>query len=327
MNRSTLITVVGLCGIAVLPVLAADTTGECWMRDGAAPSKSTVYALCEQGSLWATADGGTTWSKRETTAKERLRAMAFVDDKRGFVIGDHGLLLATADGGHKWETRTIDTTEHLMDITFVGESGWISGFQGVLFHTSDGGRTWEKQKTGTTQTLETVYFFDATHWWAVGWAGTILLTTDGGKIWKPVLSDAATWSLTSVSFKDPQNGWMVGFAGQILRTRDGGLTWKALTSPVKGWLTSIAFDSGNRGWITYDDGFLVSDDGGETWKSSPLDGQNFLAKLIKVDQAVWAMGQSVMFKQAPGGKWAKIQSLSPNHLGTETATASTSTPQ
>src|SRR5882724_10642229 len=140
----------GLVGVSVLPLLADRGDGSCWMRDAAAPSASVVYTLCEQGAVWSTADGGATWTKLETGATERLRAMAFLDAKRGFVIGDHGLLLATGDGGKKWQIQPLETKEHLMDITFVGESGWISGFQGVILHSTDGGRTWTKQKTGTT---------------------------------------------------------------------------------------------------------------------------------------------------------------------------------
>lgn len=320
----TLVRLAGFLGISILPQLADGGDGSCWLRDAAAPSKSVIYTLCEQGTLWGTADGGATWAKRETGAKERLRAMAFLDANRGFVIGDHGLLLATEDGGQKWQARPLETKEHLMDITFVGEAGWISGFQGVLLHSADGGRTWAKQETGTTQTLETVYFLDPDHGWSVGWAGTILLTTDGGKAWKKVQSDAATWSLTSVYFRDPQNGWMVGFAGQILRTHDGGVTWQAQESPVKNWLTSVLFDSSNRGWIAFDDGFLVSEDGGGSWKSVPIEGQCFLSKLLQVDESLWVIGQSVVLRQAGGVKWTRIESLVPNRaLGGETTPAST----
>lgn len=314
----------GLLWISVLPLLgdgAAD--GSCWMRDAAAPTQSVVYTVCEQGAVWSTADGGATWTKRETGATERLRAMAFLDANRGFVTGDHGLLLSTGDGGKKWQVLPLETKEHLMDVTFVGESGWISGFQGVLLHSTDGGRTWTKQNTGTTQTLETIFFLDQDHGWTVGWAGTILLTTDGGKTWKHVQSDAATWSLTSVQFRDPQNGWMVGFAGQILRSRDGGLTWQIQESPVQGWLTSVLFDSSNRGWITYDDGFLVSEDGGGSWKAVPIEGQYFLSKLLKVDKSLWVIGQSVVLKQTGGLKWAKIESLVPNRsLGLDATSSS-----
>jgi photosystem II stability/assembly factor-like uncharacterized protein len=323
----TLVGLAGLLGISAIPLLADGAAdGSCWLRDAASPTKLVVYTVCEQGAVWSTADGGTTWTKNETGATERLRAMAFLDVNRGFVIGDHGLLLATTDGGKKWRAQPLETKEHLMDITFAGESGWISGFQGVLLHSADGGKTWAKQSTGTTQTLETVFFLDQDRGWAVGWAGTILLTTDGGKAWKSVVSDAASWSLTSVQFRDPQNGWMVGFAGQILRTRDGGLTWKTQESPVKGWLTAILFDSSNRGWISYDDGFLVSEDGGGSWKAVPIEGQYFLGKLLKVDRSLWAIGQSVVLKQGDGLKWSKIDSLVPNRsLGLDATPSTAST--
>jgi photosystem II stability/assembly factor-like uncharacterized protein len=325
-NSTTLFGIAGLLGMVALPLLAdGNSDGSCWLRDAASPEKSVVYTLCEQGAVWSTANGGVAWVKHETGATERLRAMAFIDVNRGFVIGDHGLLLATEDGGKKWQARPLETKEHLMDITFVGESGWMSGFQGVLLHSEDGGRTWSKQETGTTQTLETVYFLDQNHGWSVGWAGTILLTTDGGKSWKHVQSDAANWSLTSVQFKDPQNGWMVGFAGQILGTHDGGLTWQAQKSPISGWLTSIILDAANRVWVTYDDGVLVSEDGGGTWKAVPIEGQYFLCKLVKVDQAIWVIGQSAALKQT-GGKWSKIETLVPNRaLGLETTATGGST--
>ncbi|SPE36599.1 Glycosyl hydrolase, BNR repeat-containing protein [Candidatus Sulfopaludibacter sp. SbA6] len=300
-----------LMGMCALPLLAGSSSERsCWLRDAASPANSVVYALCEQGGLWTTTDGGSTWTRHETGATGRARAMAFLDAKRGFVIGDRGMLLATEDGGMEWQARPIDTKEHLMDITFAGESGWIVGYQGVILHSTDGGRTWTKQKAGTTQTLETIFLLDANHGWVTGWAGTILRTSDGGQTWEKISAAAASWSLTSVYFRDTKNGWMVGFAGQILRSRDGGATWQTETSPVKSWLTAVEFDGSNRGWIAYDDGLLVSEDGGDTWKTVPVGGRFFLAKLLQVNDSMWAMGQSVMLK-SDAMKWSRIESLVP----------------
>ena len=214
----------------------------------------------------------------------------------------------------------MDTKQHLMDITFVGESGWVAGYQGLMLHTGDGGRTWSKQATKTSQTLETVFFLDADHGWSVGWSGTILRTSNGGKNWEEIHSDA-TWSLTSVYFQDAQNGWMVGFAGQILRSRDGGTTWQAQPSPVKAWLTAVCFDSAHRGWITYDDGFLLSEDGGNTWKPVSTGRRFFLSKLFRVSDSLWAIGQSAMLKQTGGLSWKKIDTLVPG--GTPVGTGGT----
>jgi photosystem II stability/assembly factor-like uncharacterized protein len=305
-----------LVGISAIPLLSqSGQDRSCWLRDAAAPAGQVVYVLCEQGALWTTRDAGATWSKGDTGATEKLRAMAFLDANRGFAVGDHGLMLVTEDGGKKWQPRKVDLSSNFMDIHFSGESGWVVGYQGVILHSKDGGRTWTKQETKTTQTLETVYFADANHGWVTGWAGTILRTTDGGQKWEAVRCDAASWSLTSVYFRDAKVGWMVGFAGQIFKSKDGGLTWQKLNSPVRSWLTNIAFDGSNRAWISYDDGLLVSQDDGETWKPVEVNGSFFLSKLVRVNQSLWAVGQSTVLRQADGLKWERIPTLTPNTTG------------
>ena len=124
---------------------------------------------------------------------------------------------------------------------------------------------------------------------------------------------SATWSLSSVFFKDTQNGWIAGFAGQILRSKDGGLTWTVQPSPVKNWLTSVSFDKANRGWITYDDGFLVSEDSGETWKTVPVQGRFFLSRLSRMGDSMWALGQSALLRQTSGLEWKRIETLLPGN--------------
>jgi photosystem II stability/assembly factor-like uncharacterized protein len=113
-----------------------------------------------------------------------------------------------------------------------------------------------------------------------------------------------------VYFRDLKNGWIVGFAGQILHSTDGGVTWKQQSSSVKGWLTSIGFDPANRGWITHDDGFLVTENDGETWKVVNTTGRFFLSRLVRVQQTMWALGQSTLLKQKGAGlEWQRIESL------------------
>jgi len=299
-----------LLGLLTLPVLTvAQQSSACWLRDANSPAPATAYLLCEQGKFWATTDGGATWVANSTGAKSRLRAFSWIDAKRGVAIGDGGLLLATNDGGKTWQPRDSGVKQHLIDITFVGESGWISGYQGVMLHSADGGNTWQKQTTKTTMALEGVFFLDQDRGWSVGWSGAILRTTDGGKTWTQVKTPAASWTLFAVYFQDANNGWITGFAGQLLRSKDGGLTWTAQKSPVKNSLNAIAFDSANRGWIAYDDGLLVSEDKGETWTQTPAGGRFFLGKLLPVDKSLWAIGQSVVLMQSGSGREWKRNSV------------------
>jgi len=293
-------------GVVPLVTFAADER-TCNMRDAALPTNSITYVLCEQGILLVTNDEGATWAQRKIASKGALRAVAFLDVNRGTTVGDGGAILATEDAGRTWAPRESGTTENLTDIQMVGEQGWIAGYDGVILHTGDGGKTWSKQNGGVALSLEALYFVDAQNGWAVGWAGTVLHTVDGGQKWQVVKIPGASWSLSSITFQDANNGWIVGFAGQLFHTKDGGATWEAKKSGNSGWLTSIGFDGAKRGWITTDNGFLLSEDGGETWKLQPTDSQLFLNKVLRNTGITWALGPFGLLKQTGGAaQWKKI---------------------
>jgi photosystem II stability/assembly factor-like uncharacterized protein len=293
-------------GVIPLVTFAADERS-CNMRDAALPTNSITYVLCEQGILLVTNDEGATWAQRKITSKGALRAVAFLDVNRGTTVGDGGAIVATEDAGRTWTPRESGTTENLTDIQMVGEEGWIAGYDGVILHTADGGKTWSKQNPGVALSLEALFFLDAQNGWAVGWAGTVLHTVDGGKKWQLVKIPGASWSLSSITFQDANNGWIAGFAGQLFRTKNGGATWEAKKCGYSGWLTSIGFDSAKRGWITTDNGFLLSEDGGETWKLQPTESQLFLNKVLRNTGITWALGPFGLLKQTAGGtQWKKI---------------------
>jgi photosystem II stability/assembly factor-like uncharacterized protein len=298
--------------LALLSVLPLFGEGSCWLRDAASPAPSTVHALCEQGTLWTTTDGGATWTSRNINATVPLRAMTFVDARNGVAVGDAGMVLGTEDGGRTWQPRESGTKEKLFDIVFAGRNGWAAGMNGTIVATTDGGRTWARQKTGTTQAIEGIFFLTEKLGWAVGWAGTILKTTDGGATWKLIKAEVAQWSTSSIFFKDENTGWAAGFSGQLIHSKDGGLTWAIVKTPLNVSLTSIAFDQAGAAWITYDDGFLKSEDNGATWKVVKTAGRYFLSRLLRVNDTLWALGQSVILRQTGPSEWKKIETLVPN---------------
>ena len=299
--------------LAALAVLCLPTTAtaaderNCTMRDAAIPSSSITYVLCEQGLLLITTDDGAHWKTLRTGEFSGLRALAFRDQNRGLAAGDSGTIIATEDGAKTWTARKTGTTENLTDMQMMGDQGWAVGYDGVILHTADGGSTWTSQKSGVTQSLETVHFRDEKNGWAAGWSGTVLHTTDGGNTWQQVKTAPATWSLSSIDFIDANSGFISGFAGQLLRTKDGGATWESVKTPYSGWLTSVAFDRTGRGWITTDDGLLLSSDGGATWKLTGNDAQAFLNKVMRTPGGLVALGPFGLMKQIGNGtEWKKI---------------------
>ena len=311
MFKGSLAQLIGFTGILLFPLLVSAQGTGCWLRDATAPTPSTVYVLCEQGTVHVTTDGGTTWTARDTFAKSSLRTVESTDANHVLVAGDNGLILATEDGGKTWQPRTSNTTEHILSLSAVGSQVWGSGFSGVVINSADAGRTWKVQETGTRMTLQNIYFLDANRGWAVGWSGTILRTLDGGKKWEEVKTKESSWSLTSVYFRDANNGWAAGFGGQMLRSSDGGATWRKLDSAVKAELKDVEFDRSNRAWVTSDEQFLMSTDGGEKWTPVKPSKNFFLRKLFKVGDTLWAVGQLGVLKQGAGTDWTPIASLVP----------------
>jgi photosystem II stability/assembly factor-like uncharacterized protein len=285
--------------------LAADER-TCTMRDAALPANNQTVVLCEQGLVLVTTDDGATWATRRIAQAGGFRAIEFGDASHGLAIADGGQIYATDDAGRTWQKRNSGTEENLTDIQMIGNDGWVAGYTGTILHTADGGKTWSKQDSGSKLTLEALYFSDAQNGWAVGWSGTVVRTTDGGKSWKAVKNTGASWSLSAVYFRDANLGFISGFAGQLFRTKDGGATWEAKKVPVSGWLTSVSSGAGNRLWITTDDGFLTSDDNGDTWKPQPAESKLFVFRLLRNSGSIWALGPFGILKQEADGKFKRI---------------------
>ncbi len=299
---------IGLLAILMLPLSSfAATGGGCWLRDAAAPTTTNIFALCQQGVIYISSDGGAKWDLLDTGAKSFLRTIVFTNASHGIVAGDAGTVMTSEDSGKTWQLHESKTKENLLAVTAVGSDAWASGFDGAIVHSSDGGRSWETQNSTTTLALEDIYFIDKDHGWAAGWSGTILRTVDGGKKWQPVVSKAQ-WSLTALYFKDASNGWAVGFSGQLLRTKDGGVSWDVMPPPSTAWLKDVAVDSANRIWIASDDALLVSEDQGAHWKSVQAAKQAFLKKFVPVGNSLWAVGQLALLRQV-GTDWKQVDSL------------------
>jgi photosystem II stability/assembly factor-like uncharacterized protein len=262
----------------------------------AASGGSHVWLLCDRKELYISADEGATWQSRRVPSDSLLRAIAPLDSRRAFIVGDAGLVLATEDGGETWRKIAAPTEESLTAIQFIGDRGWISGWSGLVLHSADGGKTWQKQKTGVLHGLETIYFADAEHGWAGGWAGTILRTDNGGRTWIEARLPQTLWSIDSIYFRDAKHGWAVGFNGQILSTNDGGVAWRELKSPTQAWLKSVTCDASGRLWISSDYELLLSEDNGQNWKHIKIDGLLFIRHVLPLKNAVWAVGQFGVLK-------------------------------
>lgn len=209
------------------------------------------HAVGSDGTILATADSGTTWTRQYACAAstpclsssrdhlgDTLLSVSFVDASHGWATGSGGTILATADGGATW-TPQLACQETSAAVV----------------------RQYCNQLSAdrVTVDLHGVSFVDATHGWAVGDKETILATTDGGRIWVQQIAclwgptgsgidrpcparpdDLLPQELRSVSFVDDSYGMAVGSDGFAVATADGGQAWTRVTGSGALTLQSVS---------------------------------------------------------------------------------------
>ncbi|MDX6385468.1 MAG: hypothetical protein QOK48_3041 [Blastocatellia bacterium] len=178
----------------------------------------------ETGVVFATGDGGDSWTRQSSPTKHLLLGGVFVDQAHGWLVGAGATILQTSDGGTNWRTGNVHdgAGTRFSSASFVGHSlGWAVGAAGRIFATTDGGRTWFEQKSNVDVDLFDVKFIDASDGWAVGSQGTLLQTRDSGLHWS-INPSGTSHPLERLFFIDQNHGWAVGFGGTVLTFSPAG---------------------------------------------------------------------------------------------------------
>ncbi len=217
------------------------------------------WTFGEAGTLYATTDGGTSWTKQLTPTRHLLLGASFIDNQQGWIVGGGGSVIWTLDGGAQWrnlaasaDSRSRTTANatntaraavsptqapaqsRLNAVSFVdNKRGWAVGVGGVIVATIDGGRTWKNQNSNADVDLLDVKFINATEGWAVGAEGMIIHTIDGGRAWQMEPS-GVTHTLERLCLVPTRNLWAVGFGGTILRYEESNLNPPKLKAGAAG---------------------------------------------------------------------------------------------
>jgi len=183
-------------------ILRTENGGDSWevVRRGSVASHLFDVDFVEGGYGWAvglagvlyTDDAGEHWRRLDGDPRVMAHSVHFIDQWRGWVVGQHGLVLRTGDGGHSWVKVEVPMPEDKpfhFALDFVGDShGWIVGEGGTILATSDGGLTWNRQQSLVGSFLSAVCFADTLRGWVTGYTrenrmAQVLYTEDGGRNW------------------------------------------------------------------------------------------------------------------------------------------------
>jgi len=214
-----------------------------------------VILLC--GFQSARAD----WVKQTTNSFAWFHDVYFLNDSKGWIVGDDGTILTTVDGGATWNKERKIMNDSISQIHMVNETnGWMlcqrniyargANASSYIRKTVDGGRNWEKfefQDGGRERVTKLLFNKDGSAT-AFGEGGIFYKLQEDGVTWKKIQT-AIHFLLLDGSFGDTMTGVIVGAGGTIMFTDDSGFTWDKATllgeTNVK--FNGVAFIGGKGG--------------------------------------------------------------------------------
>lgn len=208
-----------------------------------------IVAVGENGIVLLSDDEGKTYRQaRSVPVSATLSAVTFIDDRRGWVVGQWGVILATTDGGETWTKQRMDTAvdQPLFSVLFTNDRDGIAvGLWSLLLQTHDGGKTWArttlpKPPSGgkADRNLYHVFADGKGAIYISAEQGTVLKSTDGGANWDYLATGGKGSLWSGVAMPD---GRVVvgGLLGSLFQSSDGGATWQPLKAETKSSITNL----------------------------------------------------------------------------------------
>lgn len=289
--------------------------------------------LVKGNAIWASTDGGQTWTKRYEH-DSAVTGLDFISAERGWVAADDGLL-ATSDGGMTWQRVPAAGEHKFARVDFVdADHGWAYADQALIV-TGDGGATWEPVATPCTGpkfgfefgrspfsfVSRTVGFMVCGGEPSAGAQPKQLYRTgDGGRTWRAAGDLMRSGYISDLYFLDENRGYFSKYRGVLMTTTDGGKNWAAVPG-----LTyhesegAVQFVSPDRGFLAIQAGhtwLFGTRDGGKSWTllHPGIQPQNLLPNQI-FDMQTWvATGTrlepgAILWTHDGGSTWTQVGDL------------------
>lgn len=304
------------------------------------------WAVGDQGVIWHTMDGGTTWERQSSGVRATLTTISMIEKNRGWIgarepipynPGSSGLLLGTRNGGAKWDPSPPQFLPGINKVCLVDrKNAWLLGETsdqhptGVFF-TDNGGMTWIGAR-GPRSYGWLSGFFVGMDFGIVGGAGgpfkssneavAVAAVGEPGfcNFGRGTLSPAKADWLANTTVRDfavyADAIWAVGDQAQVFMSADQGRTWKRpnLKLPgdiAKAWDFHAVAAMGSKIWICGRPGSIVlhSPDNGATWQIQKTNQSLPINDIQFVDASNgWAVGaMGTILKSADGGANWQVQ--------------------
>jgi photosystem II stability/assembly factor-like uncharacterized protein len=245
-----------------------------------------------------------------STADFHSLAFSLIEPETVF-FGHHGGLQVSHDAGKNWEPTTLNNAD-AMALAFPSSDPQIMYAAGhdVFFKSTDGGKSWESVSTNLPGTDIHGFSVDpenANQVYAHVVGFGILGSKDGGSTWTP-LSNSAPSSIFNLAVGE-NSETIYATAGEagLWHSQDGGQTWTPIQNAPDGGAVAVSYvATSGRLYVTTignSPGLYVSDDNGQSWKATGINGTLLAVAVspLDPDHIIVVNDQGEVFASRDGG--------------------------
>jgi photosystem II stability/assembly factor-like uncharacterized protein len=254
-----------------LPWTASDSNCPSPVASLSFPNDQVGYLLIANGTIFRTADGGNTWSRRTSVPGTPSTGGPVAPTDVFFTGPDTGVATAggqiyrTTDGGGSW-TLVATHSAPLNGLSFLDPAnGYAVGAGSSVLKTDDGGASWSVKTSGGAQTLTAIRCANlATCLITVSTGDRLFRTTDGADTFSSVTP--STFKIFAAGFASATRAVAAGEFGTTVFSNDAGATWSQLGGRLNAVLTRLRAVSSTLAFAVGHDGALArTTDGGGSW--------------------------------------------------------------
>jgi photosystem II stability/assembly factor-like uncharacterized protein len=228
-----------------------------------------LVVVGERGHVLYSDDNGESWTQADVATRSQLNAVAFINSKLGWAVGEDAVIVHTTDGGNSWtrqfDDRDADVRGPLLDVVFLSENeGFVVGVFNKMFKTTDGGVTWNDWSEHVDN-LDGWHLFNiATSADGVLYIGSeqglVFKSTDRGESFVPIQTDHVG-SFPGVIARRGEDGSdrviAFGPGGAIWVSSDSAETWTKLETQTLAGLLGGAWLPDGSAVIVGHEGMLL----------------------------------------------------------------------
>lgn len=206
-------------------------------------------------------------SKVSFPEEAMLNSISFLDNSRGYIVGNNGGLWITKDSCDSWQKINLGTNVNLTDLHFdLNGKSIVVGDSNNIFLSQDYFNSFHSKKIYGDNYISGIEFKNVATGFIYGSKGLLARSDDGGENWERLTTNTSE-TLFDMDFVSDLVGFAVGFKGTVLRTDDGGRSWKKEGINSEKYLKAIDFYDEDNGVIVGGGGSIfVTSNGGDSWR-------------------------------------------------------------